>query len=75
MGQGLCQGCVLAPLLFVMFFVAIINVAYTCFKADEDIIDALVHLKKKKRAGGRGGGGGNHGRDSLEDDALAHALR
>ena len=44
----------LAPLLFNTFFAAVINVASTHFKADKDILDALVHLRKKKRAGGRG---------------------
>ena len=53
--QGLCQGCVLAPLLFNIFFAAVINVASTRFKADKVIVDALVHLRKKKGAG-RGGG-------------------
>ena len=54
MKQGLCQGCVLAPLLFNIFFAAIINVASTRFKADKGVMDALVHLKKKKGAGGGG---------------------
>ena len=46
--------CVLAPLLFNILFAAVMNVAYTCFKADKGIMDALVHLKKKKGVGGRG---------------------
>ena len=53
--QDLQQGCVLAPLLLNIFFAAVINVAYTRFKADKDIMDALVHLRKKKEAWGRGG--------------------
>ena len=52
--QGLCQGCVLAPLQYNIFFAAVINVAYTRFKADKGILDALVHLRKKKEARGRG---------------------
>ena len=44
----------LAPLLFNIFFTAVINVAYTRFKADKVIMDTLVHLRKKKEAGGRG---------------------
>ena len=53
-GQGLHQGCVLAPLLFSIFFAAIINVFYMHFKADKGMMDALVHLRKKKGAGGWG---------------------
>ena len=55
--QGLRQGCVLAPLLFNIFFAAVINVTSTRFKAGEGIMDALVHLRKTRGAGGRGGGG------------------
>ena len=46
--QGLCRGRVLTSLMFDIPFAADINVAYTRFKADKDIMDALVHLKKKR---------------------------
>ena len=44
----------LAPLLFSIFFVAVINVSSTRFKTDKDIMDDLVHLRKKARAGEKG---------------------
>ena len=68
--QSLRQGCVLAPLLFNIFFAAVINVVSTHFKADEDTIDALVHLRKKK-----GAGGSNCRRVSPRDAALGYDLR
>ena len=40
--------------VFNIFFAAVINVASTRFKADEGIMNALVHLRKKRGAGGRG---------------------
>ena len=51
--QRLRQGCVLARLLFNIFFAAIINLASTRFRADKGIMDALVHLRKKRGTGGR----------------------
>ena len=71
--QGLREGCVLAPLLFNLFVAAVINVAYMRFKADKDVMDVLVLLRKKKEAGGAGGN--NCRRDSPVDAALGHALR
>ena len=53
--QVLRQGCMLVPLLFNIFFAAVIKVANTRFKANNDIMDALVPIRKKKRAGGAGG--------------------
>ena len=52
--QGLSQACVLAPLLFNIFFAAVINVTYTRCKAVKGIMDALVPQMKKKGARGRG---------------------
>ena len=54
MEHGLRQWCVLATLLFNIFFAAVIHVASTRFKADKSIMDALLHLRKKRGAGGRG---------------------
>ena len=71
--QGFHQRCVLAPLLVNIFFAAVINAAYTRFKADKDIMDALVHLRKKR--GARGAGESSCQRASPGDAALGHVLR
>ena len=43
--QGLRQGCVLFPLLFNIFFAAMLNVALQRFSEDLAILAELVHLK------------------------------
>ena len=68
--QDLRQGCVLAPLLFNIFVATVINVVYTRFKVDKDIMDALVHLRGK-----RGAEGSNCRRASPGNVTLGHALR
>ena len=58
----------LAPLLFNIFFAAVLNVASTRFKADKDTTDALVHNRKKKT------GAGLRGEAATEEPALATSL-
>ena len=70
MEQGLHQGRMIAPLLFNIFFAAVINMASTRFKADKGIMDALVDPRKKKR-----GAGGSNCRSVIpRDAALGYAL-
>ena len=64
--QVLRQGCVLAPLLFNIFFVESINLASPRFKADKGIPDALVHL--------RGKGGVGEGEATTEESILETPL-
>ena len=52
--QGLRQGCVLAPLLFKMFFTAVLRVAEKRFLADAAITDNMVQLQRKEEGEKKG---------------------
>ena len=53
-GQSLRQGCVLAPLLFNMFFTAVLRVAEKRFLCDVVITDNTVQLQRKEKGEKKG---------------------
>ena len=72
-GQGLRQGCVLAPHLLNLLFTAVLLAPETSFPADAAIMGSMVQLQRRKETreekgtsrtgkvdglGGEGGGGG-----------------
>ena len=73
--QDLRQGCVLAPLLFNMFFTAVLRVGEKSFTADAVIMDSMVQLPREKEKVGKKKGRARAGRvDGQRKEEEAKAL-
>ena len=70
--RELLHGACSRPSWLAYFFAAVISVAYTRFKTNKDIMDALVHGRKKWRWRA---GANNRWRASPGDVAVRHILR
>ena len=71
--QGLRHACVLAPLLFNIFFAAVMNAAYTRFQGGKRHHGRFGAAKKQN--GGGAAEGSNHQRAVPGDIAVGYALR
>lgn len=52
--QSLRHGCVLAPLLFNIFFTAVLKVAPAYFRLDPDIVDDMLLKIQRRNSSGAG---------------------
>ena len=74
-GQGLQQGCVLATLLFSMFFTAVLRVAEKRFVADAVMSNMMqLQQKEKDEQKSKPRPGNDNGRSGKEEERGAHRL-